>query len=62
MLEGLAAAVITGVGHDRLLRSTDRTEIVIEGMLVDLVADRQQRLEDDRIVKMANAIGKVLGG
>jgi hypothetical protein len=55
---GLAAAVISGVGHDRLLRSTDRTETIIEGMLVDLVSERREKLREQEIHMMANEIAK----
>lgn len=57
----MAAAVISGVGHDRLLRCADRAELVVEGMLVEMVVERQQQLEDNRIQRMANEIAKRFG-
>lgn len=61
-MEGLATAVLFGVGHDRLLRSSDRAELIVESMLVNLVVERQQKLDESRVAQMANAIGKVFGG
>lgn len=54
--------MVCGVGHERLLRSSDRTERLVEAMLTDRVTERLEHLEDQRITKMANAIAQVLGG
>lgn len=43
-MDVMANAVICGVGHRPILTSRDRTEVLVERLLVDRVMDKLERM------------------